>query len=280
MNWTTRVCPIIPRGNRDEMEFATFRRGQLDRPVVATAVHNGHELRPEVAGLMRLESETRLREEDPHTDFFAAAFDTSVVVHRSRFEVDLNRPRATAVYAEPADSWDLELWKEPLRAEVKEESLRLYDAFYSDLRSLLDALVTAQGGFVLYDLHSYNHRRGGPESPAEPPADNPVLNLGTGSLPIRWRAVANAFVEAMSDLQIGNEYLDIRENVKFRGRQVAAWVHENYGGVGCALAIELKKVWMDEWTGTVEADLQQELREALLTSVAPVTVAWSESAGH
>ena len=111
------------------MQFATFRRGRLDTPVVATAVHNGHELRPEIARSMRLGSEIRLREEDPYTDFFAVAFDTSVVVHRSRFEVDLNRPRTTAIYLEPADAWGLELWKEPLSVEAQQATLSLYDKF-------------------------------------------------------------------------------------------------------------------------------------------------------
>ncbi len=262
------------------MQFATFRRGRLDTPVVATAVHNGHELRPEVERSMRLGSEIRLREEDPHTDFFAAAFDTSVVVHRSRFEVDLNRPRTTAIYLEPADAWGLELWKEPISVEVQQETLSLYDRFYADLSVLLDDVVEAKGGFVLYDIHSYNHRRSGPQAPPEPAADNPVVNLGTGSLPDRWRNVAAAFIESMRGQRMGVDFLDVRENVKFRGRQVAAWVHENYGEVGCALAIEMKKVWMDEWSGTVAADLQRDLREALLTSVEPVAAAWSASAAH
>lgn len=262
------------------MQFATFRRGRLDTPVVATAVHNGHELRPEIARSMRLESESRLREEDPHTDFFATAFDTSVIVHRSRFEVDLNRPRASSIYVEPADAWGLQLWKEPLSIEVQQKSLSLYDKFYADLSVLLDDVVETSGGFVLYDLHSYNHRRSGPQFPAEPAGENPVVNLGTGSLPDRWRDVADAFLESMRGERMGVDFLDVRENVKFRGRQVAAWVHENYGEVGCALAIEMKKVWMDEWSGTVAVDLQQVLREALLTSVEPVAAAWSASAGH
>lgn len=265
------------------MQFATLQRGPSGRaglPLVATAVHNGHQVRTEVAEFLALDEATRLREEDPFTDFFARAFETSVIVHRSRFEVDLNRPRSGAVYANAGDAWDLPVWKEELPAAVKEESLRLYDGFYADLGTLLDELVATHGGFVLYDLHSYNHRRQGPDEQFAPPAENPVVNLGTGSLPAAWREVAETFRDVLGAQEMGGEALDVRENVKFRGRQVAAWVHANYGEVGCAMAIELKKVWMDEWTGEADARKQNELRQALLTTASPVIDSWRGCAGH
>ena len=36
-----------------------------DSPLVATAIHDGHALRPDVAGIMALSDSERLREEDP-----------------------------------------------------------------------------------------------------------------------------------------------------------------------------------------------------------------------
>ena len=58
--------------------------------VIATAIHAGHDLRPEVAAEMTLAEAIRTREEDPVTDRIAAFVPAHVVVHRSRFEVDLN----------------------------------------------------------------------------------------------------------------------------------------------------------------------------------------------
>lgn len=264
------------------MPFATFARSptELGAVVVATAIHNGHELRPEVESHMALDPATRLREEDPLTDFFAEAFSDSVIAYRSRFEVDLNRPRETSVYSDAEESWGLEVWSSPLPAPVREESLRLYDRFYRDLGAWLDEIVDIRGGFVLYDLHSYNHRRDGPAAPPAPPEENPVVNLGTGSLPARWRKLADAFTEALAAQRIDGEAIDTRENVKFRGRQLAAWVNERYGQNGCALAIELKKVWMDEWSGEIDETMQRGFRAALLATVDPVTEAWRAIAGH
>ena len=44
--------------------------------------------------------------------------------------------------------------------------------------------------------------------------------------------------------------LDVRENVAFQGKgEQTRFVHERYPGPGCAIALEFKKFFMDEWTG-------------------------------
>ena len=61
----------------------------------------------------------------------------------------------------------------------------------------------------------------------------------------------------------------------FEGRHLARWVHEKYGDVGCALAIELKKVFMDEWSGELDLDRMSQLGDALTASGPVVRKAWS-----
>ncbi|HEU4335868.1 MAG TPA: hypothetical protein VFR45_01015, partial [Nocardioides sp.] len=55
-------------GTSDAVAFV----GEWDGPVVATSVHAGHELRPEIAEAMVLDRAERFREEDPFTDRLAA----------------------------------------------------------------------------------------------------------------------------------------------------------------------------------------------------------------
>ena len=80
-----------------------------DDCIVATAIHDGHGLRPDCAARMRLADADRLREEDPHTGNAIQDVPTHVVVHRSRFEVDLNRAAAQAVYRTPDQAWGLQV---------------------------------------------------------------------------------------------------------------------------------------------------------------------------
>ena len=232
-------------------------------PVVATAVHHGHDLRPEAADLMVLPEDDRLREEDPYTGEFTVVAPTRVVVHRSRFEVDLNRPRGRAIYRRPEDAWGLSIWRSLPAEEMVARSLEVYDAFYEMLAGLLDETAAEHGRFVLLDMHSYNHRRGGPDAPPDPAEENPEINVGTGTLDRdRWGGLVDRYLADLAACEIGGRPLDVKENVRFRGGHLARWVHERYPGTGCALAIEFKKVFMDEWTGTPFPELMGGLVEA------------------
>jgi N-formylglutamate deformylase len=244
-----------------------FSIGTSVLPLLITAIHAGHDLRPELAARTALDDGTRRREEDPFTDRITAAGGAPVVVHRSRFEVDLNRPREDAVYTTPDTCWGLEVWREPLSEEQRERSLAVYDRFYAAMARALDR-VALEGPFVVLDVHSYNHRREGPLAPPAAEQDNPEINIGTGSLDRdRWGPLVDRFMEDLRSRQVVGHHLDVRENVRFEGGHLSRWVHERYDGVGCALAVELKKVFMDEWTGEADPEHLRQLTTAFSESV-------------
>ncbi|HEY4059288.1 MAG TPA: N-formylglutamate amidohydrolase [Kofleriaceae bacterium] len=215
-------------------------------PVIATAIHAGHELRDEAQQAMVLDEAVRLREEDPFTDRIAAIAPTHIVVNRSRFEVDLNRPRESAVYMRPADAWGLDVWREPPSPALIAGSLAIYDEFYAELDRLIRAKVAAHSVAIVLDIHSYNHRRD--RAPADP-TTNPEINLGTRTAPRSWMPLIERF---SLDLAKAGPF-DVRENVKFGGGAMAAWIHRTFPVTAVALAIELKKTFMDEWTGELDA---------------------------
>ena len=49
------------------MSDAVFVLEKGDGPIVATAIHAGHALHPEIAALIALDEAIRMREEDPFT---------------------------------------------------------------------------------------------------------------------------------------------------------------------------------------------------------------------
>jgi N-formylglutamate deformylase len=233
-------------------------------PVVATAIHDGHAVRDEVARKLALDEATRLREEDPFTGRLAKVAPTWLVPIRSRFEVDLNRPRDQAVYRCSDDAWGLELWTEPCGEELFARSLAQYDSFYALLERVLRERERRHGRFVVLDVHSYNHRRGGADGPAADPATNPEVNVGTRTVDrARWGALVDRFCADLSACQVRGHALDVRENVAFMGGEMSAWIHRTFPATGCALAIELKKTFMDEWSGRVDDAHLAELGRAL-----------------
>lgn len=220
-------------------------------PLLAAAIHNGHLVRREVRERFAIGTDARLREEDPFTGGWCGCADTRIVVHRSRFEADLNRARGRCVYGSPEDAWGLDVWADTPPPEVVRRSRRLHDAFYRDLRGLLERGLERHPHLVVFDLHSYNHRRSGPDAAPAGPETDPDVNLGTGTMVrAEWAPVVDAFLEAMRSASFpGKPHPAVGENVKFRGGYMPRWIHEHFPGRVCALAIEFKKFFMDEWTG-------------------------------
>ena len=237
-------------------------------PLVATALHDGHAVRPEIRAWLALSHDERRREEDPYTGAWTGVVLNRVVGRRSRFEVDLNRAREQAVYRTPDDAWGMTVWKGVLPAGLVERSLAEYDAFYAEMRGFLKEIQDRYGHFVVYDLHSYNHRRGGPEAPPADPASNPEVNIGTGTMDREyWAPVVDRFIRDLRGFDFLGRTLDVRENVKFMGRGFPRFVHENFPGTGCALAIEFKKFFMDEWTGALHLEQHLAITDALGSTV-------------
>jgi N-formylglutamate deformylase len=260
---------------RPPFEFLGDWSGQF----IATAIHVGHDVRPEFAAELVLPEPDRLREEDPHTDEIGALIPARVVVHRSRFEVDLNRKRDESVYRTAEEAWGLDLLRDPPLDEfLVTGSLEVYDAFYAELGRRLDA-VAERGPFVVFDIHSYNHRREGADAAAALAEENPEVNVGTGSLDRgRFGSVVDAFMTSLEAADTSGGPLDVRENIRFRGRQLAAWTHARYPDRAVVLALEFKKTFMDEWTGEVDRARIDELARALARTVPAVEASLSSVA--
>lgn len=244
---------------------------ETDAPVVAVALHNGHAVRPSLENRFGIRAETRLQEEDPYTGMWTDIADIGIVTTRSRFEVDLNRPREKAVYLEPADAWGLPVWNQPLPPDELRTSLAEYDAFYAMLFKRLKALEQKFGHFFIYDLHSYNHRRDGADAPPADPQENPEVNIGTGTMDRHhWAPVVDGLIDDLRKANVLGRHLDVRENIKFKGGGFPAFVHRHFPKTGCAVAIEFKKFWMDEWNGTYDPAQHTALHTALASTVGGV----------
>jgi N-formylglutamate amidohydrolase len=246
----------MDRNGLDGDRWWTVQHGS--GPVIATAIHDGHDLRPEIAARIALSDAERLREEDPFTGEAVREVASHVIAHRSRFEFDLNRDCDNAVYRTPEQSWGLKVWKSgALEAELVEGSLLLHATYYRMLGALLDDVAARHKHFLVIDVHSYNHRRNGADGPSTPQDESPDINIGTFSMPReQWAWLVDPLMEAMRGFDFNGRRLDVRENVAFQGKgEQTRFIHQRYPGRACAIALEFKKFFMDEWTGM--PDLQE-----------------------
>jgi predicted N-formylglutamate amidohydrolase len=201
---------------------------------------------------MALSDADRLREEDPFTGEAVRGVASHVITHRSRFEFDLNRDRDSAVYRTPKQSWGLEVWNSgALEPELVERSLDLHDHYYRMLCALLDDVAGRHGRFLVLDVHSYNHRRDGPDAAPTPQDKAPDINIGTFSMPRdEWAFLVDPLIDVMRAFDFNGRRLDVRENIAFEGKgEQTHFIHQRYPARACALALEFKKFFMDEWSG-------------------------------
>lgn len=220
---------------------------------------------------MGLDDAQRLREEDPFTEYVIRDVPNRVVFHRSRFEIDLNRAASGAVYLSPDQAWGLNVWAGEPGEDLVRRSLDIHAAYYAMLQTMLAGIVAEFGHFVLLDIHSYNHRRNGADAAPTPEEQAPQINIGTISMDrARWAPVLDPFMDSLRSHEWDGKPIDVRENIAFEGRgEQTRFVHANFPDSGCAIAIEFKKFFMDEWTGEPDRAALDAMR-TMITGSLPV----------
>jgi len=247
-------------------QFCTLSKG--NSPIITAAIHSGHYVRKEVAEKLKISEIDRLREEDPYTSGLTEISESRIVCNRSRFEVDINRTRDKAVYISPRDAWGLDIWKSAPPDSLISNSLANYDTFYQEVKQMLVDTENQFGYFILLDFHSYNHLRNGPNAMPADPTDNPEVNIGTESIvQDYWKPVISKFLSDLSNFNYLGRHLDVRENIKFKGGNFPRWVNNTFSKSGCAIAIEVKKFFMNEWTSEIYQKEYETLKKALATSI-------------
>lgn len=245
--------------------------------IVTAAIHNGHSMRPELLPYCLLAEPERLREEDPFTGEWAKISNNQIHVLLSRFEVDINRPREKAVYINPEDAWGLNVWSDSLPSFILERSLERYDEIYAQLTVYFDQLLDMHKRIIVYDLHSYNHRREGYDKYA-PVEENPEVNIGTANInKTVWAPVTDTLLQCMANYNFEGRHLSVGENIKFKGGYFGQWLHARYADLVCPIAIEFKKFFMNEWTGDPNESQLVHIREMLISTLQPVTQASTKS---
>ena len=236
-------------------------------PLLATAIHNGHGMPRELLDSCGIRDADRLREEDPFTGEIAGLFPNHMILATSRFAIDLNRSAEKAVYLKPEDCWGLAVRSQPIPEAVLERLRADYSAWYKLVGYQVERLLTLHPFLVVLDLHSYNHRRGGPHAEPDPQIQNPDIIVGRSNL----RDVHYPAASALRDILDGSQYLgqalDCRLDVKFTGGNFSRWLNAHYSDRLICLAVEFKKTFMDEWSGEIDRKAFSELKRLFAAAI-------------
>ena len=209
-------------------------------PIVCTAIHAGHRLRDELKKSFLLSDQERYYEEDPHTEEMIASFPNVLKGNDSRFEYDLNRAKTLSTYFKTA--WDKQVWQRPLSSKQRAKSHHKHQSFYDVLEAILTVIEKDFGSAIVFDIHSYNHKRIEKETP--------TFNIGTGQIDVeRWGSVIKRFEKELNNIELPNIGVRAAADEVFHGRgYLISHVNAHFDKT-LVLPTEVKKVFMDEVSG-------------------------------
>ena len=259
------VSNLVYKKVRDILESFNLQF-DFSEPFIGCAIHKGHFLHSFVKNNLAISDEIQLMEEDPFTDTFLDSHYNKIIVNLSRFEVDMNRKRDKCIYQTSCDAWGLITRKNSFTNDELQFLYSEYDDFYKMVEQKIDQMLKIFKKIVVFDIHSYNHRRNGQNALPDDPDKNPEIIIGTSNMPSKWQPLIDKIQSHISTLKYFDRYLDVRRNIKYPGGNFPRWLHDKYPEQVCCVSFEFKKIFMDEWSGKVDNDKLHQLNKIIFSA--------------
>jgi hypothetical protein len=182
----------------------------------------------------------------------------------SRYEYDLNRPKDQSVYLKPFQSWGKKVWMHPPSKEELDISYQKYEEFYEILDYLVEQFAARFGKVLVLDVHSYNFRR---QTYIGREKTLPLFNLAASPQDqVKFRKILDGVARSLATLQLPGVATTVKENDIFKKDGAVATAIEKKYPQTLVLPLEIKKIYMDERTGELNAEAVQTLRRAVFAA--------------
>jgi uncharacterized protein (TIGR02421 family) len=229
-------------------------------PYCCTAIHDGSKLRAELKTKIQHDEYNRWFEEDPFTGDFIASMPITIIGNDTRFEYDLNRTPDDCIVE---TAWEKNVWKKKLTPKEHQRSLQKHSNYYKVTHALIAKLEDLFGGCIVYDMHSYNHKRWDRKVP--------LFNIGAERIDMnRFGTVVEHWRSELATIKLENLENISAINDVFYGRGYnLEYITNNFKNT-LVLATEIKKVYCNELTGddypNIIKSLQQQLKLRILNN--------------
>ena len=222
------------------------------------SMHSGHRVRKEILEILAVSEEDRYREEDPFMDRFISDFPIRICGKDSRFEYDLNRNPYRTLYDYDKPKWGLNVWRREVTDEERAFSIKKHREFHELLEMVCSYLLQQHRYALLFDLHAYCYQRETRQAWHED--EGPEINIGTGAVNREiFEPAITCFKSNLRRTKISDRPLRISENKIFFGGYLSRHLSRIFHERLLVLALEYKKIFIDEWTGTLYQDVLDKL---------------------
>ena len=222
------------------------------------SMHSGHRVRSGIMEILAVGERDRYREEDPFMDRFISDFPIRICGRDSRFEYDLNRNPYMALYDSDRPEWGLKVWNQEIPEEERVQSINKHREFHELLEMVSMYLLKQNGHALLFDLHAYCYQRANRQRWHED--ERPEINIGTGAVNRKiFEPAIRCFKNNIRQTEIQGHSVRISENEIFFGGYLSRHLSRIYHDRLLVLALEYKKIFMNEWTGELYEEVLDKL---------------------
>ena len=221
-------------------------------------MHAGHRVRPEILKILAVRKEDRLREEDPLMERFISGFPIQVIARDSRFEYDVNWEAEKAIYEYGQKKWGLQVWKREPSADMRDRSLLKFHEFHALIDLVTEFMLRQNRYALVFDVHSFCYQREAKQSWFKD--KKPDVNLGTRAVNRELFApLIDRLMKCLGRTRIDGHLLRVAENELFPGGYLSRKLSRDHYDKVLVLALEYKKLFMNELSGELYKDLLEEL---------------------
>jgi N-formylglutamate amidohydrolase len=253
---------LFPFSGITAMGSAAFSFNESSHSI-GMALHAGSRVRSNLQDILQTGSRERSREEDLFTDLLIRDFPLELVARDSRFEYDLNWEEEGCIYPYGQEKWGMKTWRRPLTRDEKAETHAKYREFHELLDMLVAHVVRRYGSAIVFEVHGFCYQRERQVSWWEDP--KPDINLGTRHINRdHFTPQIEMFLQEAAGIKMDGHLLRVAENELFQGGYLTRKYAATHNRQVLVLAIEYKKIYMDERSGRLFPERLDILRKNLL----------------
>jgi N-formylglutamate amidohydrolase len=225
---------------------------------LGVALHPGGRVRSGILEALEVNQEERFREEDPYTDLFIRDFPFQLIARDSRFEYDLNWEIEKCIYPSDTKKWGLQVWKRDLIPDEISLTYLKYREFHALMDMVIDNILTRHAQALVFDVHTFCYQRN--KITSWWTDSTPEINLGTFHINRTFfTSIIDLFLQSVSGITVEGHTLRVAENEIFPGGYLTRKYAKSHNIRVLVLAIEYKKIFMNEVTGELHAPILETL---------------------
>ncbi len=235
---------------------------QLDfsSPFIGLAIHAGHNVRPELACRLAIDSTQQGLEEDTATDFMISGLSNRIAALESRIVYDLNRPPDRAIPLTAERFWGRKVYNTVPTEQMNAQTLERYAMFYRFVQTCVKKMLKKFNTCIIYDIHSFNILR----QKASGIDPVPVFNLGTALVDtLKWEKAIALWLDLLGSIELPGIETSVAENLVFQGKGELCRRLTAMDDRILVLPTEIAKIYMNETTGTIYPDVLNALKTGL-----------------